>query len=536
MTQVSAPRAKLVEQLWQLKAAFEQSESGRSIHFDTLLRDSNYRRELINEAAMSRQRDMRDLGRSLRVLNTDGELRASSARRAAINPDIAEMVGLQAQESAAAMPRRWLWPAIFAVVALVVLALWWVFGRAQVQSLNGSLYGEHHLSADKTWLLEGIVYVEAGARLNIEAGTVIQGLPGSALVVTRDAQIIARGRPDAPIVLTSAQPIGQRQAGDWGGLVLLGNAPVNAADAQIEGVPANDSRGLFGGVDGRDNCGVLEYLRIEFAGYEVYANNELNGLTLGGCGSNTVVRHVQVHRALDDGIEVFGGTVDMKHILISGAADDSLDWDMGWRGRVQFLQVLQYPGVGDNAIEADNRRGREGAEPISEPQLYNVSLLSLNSSEKYQRGITLRRGSGGHFHNMIISGFSGEAIDIRDRATVSRLAKEQMSFGGVLLYNNGRDGRSHFVEELGKQDDDGGFDEARFFAQRARWDQSPQFSVPVDPIAGPDFRVGSTSPAAEGADPVPEGEFWDQGANYLGAVRPGSGSTWMQPWSSFAKN
>ncbi len=537
MTQATAPRAKLVEQLWQLKAAFEQAQDGRSIHFDTLLRDSDYRRELINEAAMSRHREMRDLGRSLRVINTDGELRASQHSRKPVNPDIAEMMDWQSQQPAeeALRSRRW-WLWLLLPALLLAVSLWWVLGRGHEQFVSGSLHGDHVWTADKTWILDDIVYVEAAATLTIEPGAVVLGRPGSALVVTRDGQIMARGRADAPIVFTSAQPEGARKAGDWGGLVLLGNAPVNTLDAQVEGVPTSDTRGMFGGVDSRDNCGVLEFVRVEFAGYEVYANNELNGLTLGGCGSNTIVRHVQVHRASDDGIEIFGGTVDMKHILISGAADDSLDWDMGWRGRVQFLQVLQYPGVGDNAIEADNRNGREDAQPISEPQFYNVTLLSLNSDDKYQRAMTLRRGTGGHFHNMIISGFSGEAIDIKGRVSASRLSTGMMSFGGLLLYNNGRDGRSHFIEELGKQDDDGGFDEAAYFASLARRDISPEFSVPVDPVRLPDFRVGSKSPAGQGAVAVPEGEFWDQGANYLGAVRPGSASTWMNGWTAFAPN
>ncbi len=544
MHDVEAPRAKLVELLWQLKGTFEHTEGGRRIHFNTLLRDSNYRRELINEAATSSNREIRELGRSLRVLNSDGELTQSREKPASLNPDITETLSKVSAASAApadkpsATPaRRALWLVGAAALLLVVgAALLLLAGGARSETLRGSLTGSQLWTADKVWVLEDIVYLEAGAQLIIEPGTVIQGRPGSALVVTRDATIMARGSVDAPIVFTSAQPVGQRQAGDWGGVVLLGNAPVNSRDAQIEGVPTVDSRGMFGGVDSRDNCGVLEYVRIEFAGYEVYANNELNGLTLGGCGSNTIVRHVQVHRASDDGIEVFGGTVDMKHILISGAADDSLDWDMGWTGRVQFLQVLQYPGMGDNAIEADNRDGRHDVQPVSQPTLYNVTLRSLSSANKHQRGITLRRGSGGHFHNMIVSGFSGEAVDIKDRSTVSRLGSEMMSFGGLIFHDNGRASGRHFADELGKQDDDGGFDEAAYFARRGRLDVDPGFRPSGDPVSQPEFRLRAQSAAAEAADPVPEGEFWDQGAAYIGAVRPGSNRSWLAGWTSFALN
>ncbi|HAJ43650.1 MAG TPA: hypothetical protein DCM00_13520, partial [Alcanivorax sp.] len=196
----------------------------------------------------------------------------------------------------------------------------------------------------------------------------------SALVITRGASLHAAGNADMPIVFTSGQPQGTRAPGDWGGVVLLGSAPVNQADAHIEGVPANDTRGSFGGDDADGSCGVLEYARIEFAGFEVYANNELNGLTMGGCGSGTIIRHVQVHRSLDDGVEMFGGTADLRHVLITGAGDDSLDWDWGWRGRVQFLIAQQHPNSGDNAFEADNNGNQHDAEPMSEPVMYNVTL------------------------------------------------------------------------------------------------------------------------------------------------------------------
>ncbi|HBL87913.1 MAG TPA: hypothetical protein DD399_14085, partial [Alcanivorax sp.] len=140
----------------------------------------------------------------------------------------------------------------------------------------------------------------------------------------------------------------------------------------------------------------IEYARIEFAGFEVYANNELNGLTLGGCGSGTIVRHVQVHRSLDDGVEMFGGTADLRHVLITGAGDDSLDWDWGWRGRVQFLIDQQHPNSGDNAFEADNNGNQHDAEPMSEPVMYNVTLVSPRSHTRHHRAMTLREGTGGH--------------------------------------------------------------------------------------------------------------------------------------------
>lgn len=542
MSDVTSPRAKLVEMLWQLKKTYDkQGDKGvRYVHFNTLLNDPAYRKELIEQAAVSANPDIRELGIGLLDINTSDALtHGRHDRPAVINPDIAETVGYKS--SSEQPPKRskatLLLSALVVILLGVIVAAIFSKDIAQAmggtQVVSGSLRGEQLWTKDKTWILDGTVYVEAGARLVIEAGTLVQGRPGSALLVTRDASILARGTALAPIVFTSSAVAGKRQAGDWGGVVLLGNAPVNTADAQIEGLDAGDTRGMFGGSDASDNCGVLEYARIEFAGYEVYANNELNGLTLGGCGSKTIIRNVQVHRALDDGIEIFGGNVDLRHILITGAADDSLDWDMGWTGRVQFMQIQQYAGVGDNAFEADNREGAYQVEPVSEPTLYNVTLQSMNSREKYQRAMTLRRGTGGHFNNIVIAGFSGESIDITDIETVARIQEGKMSFGGLLIADIGADGKRFFAEELADQDDDGDFDEATYLSPRASVGVSPQFLKVTQSETEPDFRVASSSAAKDGAVPVPQGEFWDEAANYRGAMRPGVSASWTDGWTAF---
>ena len=525
MSSVDTPRAKLTELLWQLKTAMEQG-SQRRVHFNHLLRDDAYRRAVIDEAASSARPELRDLGRQLQALNNDAQV---SRRHPSLNPDIRETLSATGARASDGKPGARLsrWHVAALAVLAAIAAVMALNSGLREQTVQGALRGHQHWDADTVWRLKGIVYLEGDAQLSIAAGTVIKGEPGSALVITRDATITARGTADAPVIFTSAQAIGQRQAGDWGGLVLLGNAPVNSGEAQIEGLPADDRRGRFGGGDTGSHCGVLEYVRIEFAGHEVYANNELNGLTLGGCGQNTIVRHVQVHRAADDGIEVFGGTVDLQRIVISGADDDSLDWDLGWTGRVQFMQILQYPQMGDNGIEADNSAGDHAATPVSAPTLYNVSLLSLSSSDKLQRGITLRRGSGGHFHNMLISGFSGEAIDIRDASTVARLHSGELHFGGLAVVNNGA-----YPAERDTQDDDGGFDEARFFANYAlSADPGVAALFANDPT--PSWRVAADSPLASGADTPPQGEFWDEAARYIGAVKPGSTSTWLDGWTHF---
>jgi hypothetical protein len=313
---------------------------------------------------------------------------------------------------------------------------------------------------------------------------------------------------------------------------------VNQADAHIEGVPANDTRGAFGGDDADGSCGVLEYARIEFAGFEVYANNELNGLTLGGCGSGTIVRHVQVHRSLDDGVEMFGGTANLRHVLITGAGDDSLDWDWGWRGRVQFLIAQQHPNSGDNAFEADNNGNQHDAEPMSEPVMYNVTLVSPRSHTRHHRAMTLREGTGGHFHNLFLHGFSGEAVDIKDAVTVGNLDNGRLSFEALAINDIGGRGISYFEDESGTADDDGGLDEAAYFRDTvgARFAVDPQFSRDVSSTVNPDFAPGGTSALKDGAVAPPQGEFWDESALYIGAIRPGAARDWTDGWTDFPLN
>tara|TARA_Y100001934_G_scaffold206462_1_gene244142 strand:+ start:1560 stop:3224 length:1665 start_codon:yes stop_codon:yes gene_type:complete len=550
---VSSPRAQLVELLWQLKQNFDQENNSslRFVHFNTLLNDPVYRAEIIDRAVNSDNRKIRTLGLKLQKANRDGILLhkrpAAGASLPLTNPDIAETLSSHPggnARTAASQKSQWMYTWLALAVMMLGVIGYFAYQPlhqliAGTQVVKGSLLGNQTWQAGTTWVLDGIVYVESGASLTIEPGTRIEGRPGSALVVTRDATLFARGQENAPIIFTSHQPQGTRAAGDWGGVVMLGNAPVNKADAQIEGVPHGDARGAFGGSDPGSSCGMMEYTRIEFAGFEVYANNELNGLTLGGCGDGTIVRHVQVHRALDDGIEVFGGTVDLQHIVITGAGDDSLDWDMGWRGRVQFLAIQQHADTGDNAFEGDNRSGNPDATPISAPTMYNVTLISPRSHDKYHRAMTLKAGTGGHFHNIIIDGFSGETIDLKGTETVARIQQGELSFQSMMVHRIGSRGLTFFDAETGDNNDDGDFDERRYFqssAVAAQFDTDPMLTRDATSASHPDFAPTSRSPARNGASPIPQGEFWDEAATYLGAVRPGSVQNWTDGWTAYPLN
>jgi hypothetical protein len=293
-----------------------------------------------------------------------------------------------------------------------------------VIELRGDLAGDQHWTAAKEIYLRETVFLTSGT-LTIDPGSVIKGDPGAALVISRGARINAVGTPTAPILFTAATRPGFRKAGDWGGLVLLGGAPINinpanaATDEKIEGFP--DSAGdriRYGGNDAAHDCGELKYVRIEFAGFEIAENNEINGLTMGGCGSATKIEYVQVHRGADDGVEIFGGTVNIKHILITVPDDDGLDTDFGWSGKGQFIIVQQGANRGNNGFEWDNRNNVPNALPRNNPQIYNATLIGSNANfggsanAEGQRAMVLRRGTAGTIRNLIIMTFNDYPIDI----------------------------------------------------------------------------------------------------------------------------
>jgi hypothetical protein len=206
------------------------------------------------------------------------------------------------------------------------------------------------LTNDQVWVLTGKVAIGGdtanSATLLIEPGTKLVGDSGKDyLLIRRGSKIVAKGSANAPIVMTSSKPAGQRARGDWGGLVISGNAPVNGCGLEDQEDPTQGfcelkgegDSGLYGGNNPEDNSGVLEYVVVEYAGNEVTKGDELNGIAFQGVGSGTTVDFVQVHMGFDDGFEFFGGTVNAKHLVSTCNKDDSLDWVHGWKGKAQLF-------------------------------------------------------------------------------------------------------------------------------------------------------------------------------------------------------
>ena len=317
-------------------------------------------------------------------------------------------------------------------------------GHKRACELSGTYTSDLALTRTRHYVLDGKVVIggdnQDSAVLDIESGTTIIGdHREDLLVISRGSQIRARGTRNAPITMTVyGEAAGQEMdrsslRGQWGGLVINGNAPINDCPEGTEGGTAGCTKegeansGLFGGDDPHDSSGLLKYVVVKHAGANVDPENQLNGIAFQGVGDGTVVDYIEVYNNLDDGIEFFGGTVNASHVVLVGNADDSLDWTDGWTGSIQYLHILQPETLSaDNGIEADNREGDETATPISEPWIANMTIAGRSG----ERAIRLRRGTGLHLYNSMVSG-SDNCLRIQGESL--NLLGTRIEFSGVGL-------------------------------------------------------------------------------------------------------
>ncbi len=318
-----------------------------------------------------------------------------------------------------------------------------------VLELSGSIAANQTLDASKEYLLKGQVFVESGITLTIPAGTVLKGdkATKATLVVKPGGLLVCNGTAASPVVFTSAQNVGERDRGDWGGVIILGNAFVNqAARPAIEGIsPAVNygsvaADGATPETNASENSGSLTYVRIEYAGIELTPNNETNSLTMGGVGNGTTIENVQVSFGGDDGFEWFGGTVNGKYLISFGTWDDDMDTDFGWGGNVQFALIVRYPFYADqsgsNAFETDNQangneidncdgtnnsgctRGIFSNVSVFGPREFNNPSRSISAN--YQNAMHIRRRSALSIFNSYFSGFR-VGLRIDDSGTLANL-------------------------------------------------------------------------------------------------------------------
>ncbi|MDR0560589.1 MAG: Ig-like domain-containing protein [Prevotellaceae bacterium] len=310
-----------------------------------------------------------------------------------------------------------------ATVAVTVNDEQILFGANKKQIGDGSkrfFINKSHTIAKGVYTMVGWIYVEDGATLTIEPGTVIKGTDfnhdgrqsatGSSLVIKRGAKIMAQGTASEPIVFTSAKPKGERQATDWGGIIICGKAKNNMNEMTVEGGIEAD----HGGNDDNDNSGILRYVRIEFGGYPYATDNEINGLTLGSVGRGTQIDHIQVSYSGDDSFEWFGGTVNCKHLVAYHGWDDDFDTDNGFSGKLQFLLGVRDPKIADqsnsNGFESDNNANGADQQPFTSCIFSNVTVIGpMEQDPSFQN----TAGSAGYISGYSWGNTTGAASPIR---------------------------------------------------------------------------------------------------------------------------
>lgn len=390
-------------------------------------------------------------------------------------------------------------------------------------------------TCDFRYVLSGVVYVEPGAELVIGPGTVVQGTTRAAIVVQDGAALRALGTQDDPVVFTSGKPVGERDVLDWGGIYLLGDAPVTGpvgGRAMLEAIP-DFTRAGYGGADDEHDCGTLQYVRVEFGGSRVGDGSAADGVTFAGCGTGTTVDFLHVHKYREDGLRFFGGAVGGSHIIVTGAREEGIDWSNGWRGTLQFVVVQMHLGMGGSGAQGENVQGRSSATPPSEPQLWNATFVGASGSEV---AFVLERGSLGRFSNVIIFAWNDAAFDVQGSTSAAGATGDmpRLSLESSIVFNVGDGGSAFFEDESGAADDDGGFSEADFFQDPAR---DNRFGVdpmlPTLPVRldTPEFQPPAESPAATGGATPPAG--LDTSATFIGAIDPG-GEDWTVGWTSYA--
>ncbi len=438
--------------------------------------------------------------------------------------------------------------------------------------ITGSIQSTQTWKAGCRYNIDGLVFVEPGITVTMEPGTIVAGIPSttgsntSALVFKRGSKINAKGTPSQPIFMTSSEHLdgGHGSVGDWGGLTLNGNAPVNCPGGEcfaegLQGIP-------FGGPDPNDSSGIVEYLRLEFSGKELTPDNELNCITINGVGRGTIMDHTQTNVCFDDCHEWFGGTVNEKFIVSTDCGDDMHDTQLATVGRFQYLIGTYYEphlqNAGNEDIEWDNNENGFDLLPRNAPILCNVTTIGTNLQPSVgrgqtQRAATLRRGTSGRVTNWIGMHNRSAGLNLTDNATALQACDNSTTLhaGGLLvdhslLFDNGFDstGGPHLGQVTGN------WTSPCTPQQYYGLITSTQMVVPSDPTqVGPDphiplkYGLGMPDSQTDLSQFIPDGTqplinslatdchaidpFFDT-TNYIGAFDP-TKPTWLTtPWIS----
>jgi hypothetical protein len=415
----------------------------------------------------------------------------------------------------------------------------------EYEVLEENITADLTLDASKQYLIRGKVYVQAPATLTIPAGTILFGEKDTdgTLIINRGAKIDARGTADNPIIMTSQAPVGFRNRGDWGGLVILGKAyNSNGATATIEGITAEagSENGVYGPGAGdaldNDNSGFLQYVRIEFAGIALSQDNELNSLTMGSVGSGTTIDHILVSFANDDAYEWFGGSVNHKYLIAYSTLDDDFDTDRGYNGKVQFGMVVRASLVADfsgsRAWESSSNSNataptvggtsRHSAPKFSHITVWGPQLFSSAAATNafYRAAVEINSNSAIEIYNSIITGFPTSA----NVAAANAIIDNNVFAAHTTMAATGANAPANFATDNTLED-----------AVTDIFGAFPAGSV-YSFTNPPLFQTG-TSPYLTGATNLSADTFFENVAHY-GAFGTSAGAGWnfSSAWVNFDPN
>jgi hypothetical protein len=416
----------------------------------------------------------------------------------------------------------------------------------------------YNMTSNNIYLLDGFVFVEENSVLNIQEGTVIKGkeIPtnpehgASALIIAQGGQIFAMGTAENPIIFTAESDdlsdpndLTFNDRGLWGGVLLLGKASINTTSGvgQIEGIPSNEPRGTYGGgstPDDNDNSGVMQYVSIRHGGNEIGSGNEINGLTFGAVGSATVIDHIEVYANLDDAYEWFGGTVNTKYLAAAFCGDDGMDYDEGWRGKNQFLFVIQDPIDGGGRLgEHDGGTTPEDLQPFAIPVFYNATYIGAGATETPQgdgaEALIFRDNAGGKYYNSIITEYNGanggKIVTVEDLASGID-SRERLEQGDLILNNNiwWQFGAGTAIEDLIPQD----FVRTHFTANNNQIVDPQIISISRTDDGNLNPRPNPSGPAGSGAVAPTDPYFTP--TTFYGAFDPNA-PLWISGWTALSQ-
>jgi len=425
---------------------------------------------------------------------------------------------------------------------------------ADTITVTANISGNVTWNSTNEYVLTGLIYVLDGAVLNIEAGTIVRGQPGTdantkALIVTRGGKIFANGTRSRPIIFTAEAddvldpddiPIFQR--GLWGGVVLMGKATMNTStdtagnaatpkyevfeglpDAQVNGQFVN----RFGGSDDNDSSGIMRYCSIRHAGVVFQPNKELNGLSLGAVGRGTILEHIEAYATADDGFEFFGGTVNTKYLVSAFNDDDAFDIDMGYRGKNQFWFAIQEPGKKDNGGEWNGEPNgvSVNATPIGNYEIYNGTWIGAGTNTTANRGIISREYAAPKLYNSILTEFGGSALAIDPKSAI-HLTNGLLDIRNNIWWNFATNGVPVALAETPQAD--------------VIFSDTTRSNLNVNPLlrgisrtnnGGLDPRPSDGSPALVDAKPTPTDGFYVPAA-YKGAF---GSLNWATDWTALGE-